>query len=144
MLAVPLVERLIRSADPEVAGGAVMPTQGDRRLGLVFGVVGSVLIVLDGLLRVIVGVVLIAFGHGLRAIGTWDQALVLIAVGLITGFFSRYGRSGGKDQGLTAGVVLIVLAVIGWFALGWGSEVLALLGAILVLIGGILFLVSGR
>ncbi len=121
-----------------------MTAEGDRRIGLVFGVMGSVLIVLAGILRIILGAVSLVLGHGRYALGSWDQAFILIAVGLITGFFSIYGRSGSRDQGLAAGVILIVLAFVGWFALGFGHEILALLGAILILIGGILFLVSGR
>ena len=121
-----------------------MTSDGDRRLGLVFGLRGSLLIILDGLLRAIGGALLLVFGHGRSALGTWDQAFVLVAVGLIAGFLSLYGRSGVRDRGLAAGVALIVLAVLGWFALGLGNELLALLGAALVLIGGILFLVASR
>ena len=121
-----------------------MTAEGDRRLGFVFGALGSVLIILAGLLRAIGGAFQLAFGYDLRALGTWGDAAVLIVVGLITGFFSLYGRSAGKDQGLAAGVILIVIAVIGWFALGLGSGIIALLGSLLVLIGGILFLVGAR
>lgn len=114
----------------------------DRRIGLVFGVLGSALIVLDGILRIIAGAILLAIGHTRNVVGTWDNAFLLIAVGLITGFFSLYGRSGPRDRGLAAGAILIVLSLVGWFALGFGHELLALLGAILILVGGILFLVS--
>lgn len=120
-----------------------MVSESDRRLGLIFGVLGSALIVLDGILRAIVGAIFLVFGHAMSALGTWDQAFVLIAVGLITGVFSVYGRSGPRERALAAGVVLIVLAIIGWFALGFGNGLVALLGSILILIGGILFLVAG-
>lgn len=121
-----------------------MTSEGDRRLGMLFGLLGSVLIILSGIFRAIGGALLLAFGHERGAFGTWDQAAVLVAVGLIIGFFSLYGRSGAPDRGLAAGAVLIVLAIVGWLALGFGSGLISLLGALLVLIGGILYLVSGR
>ena len=139
-------ERLKRSAGSPraVTNGGRATSEGDRHLGMVFGLLGSLLILLEGVLRAIGGTIFLFVGHGRSAFATWEQALVLVAIGLITGFFSLYGRSGVRDRGLAAGVALIVLAVIGWFALGFGSELLALLGAVLVLIGGILFLVSNR
>lgn len=121
--------------------GARASAEGDRRLGLVFGLLGSLLILLDGALRAIGGAILVALGHGHGVLGTWDHAFLLMAIGLITGFLSVYGRSGVRDRGLAAGAALIVLAVLGWFALGFGNEILALLGTILVLIGGILYVV---
>ena len=111
---------------------------------MVFGILGSLLIILDGLLRAIGGAIGAAFGHGQSALAAWDQAFLLVAVGAISGFLSLYGRSGPRDQGVGVGAVLIVLAVIGWFALGLGNGLLALLGTVLVLIGGILFLASAR
>ena len=127
-----------------MTSGGRATSDADRRLGLVFGMLGSLLIILDGILRAIGGALLLVFGHGRSALGTWDQALVLVAVGLITGFLSIYGRSGPRDRGLAAGVALTVLSVLSWFALGFGSELLSLLGVVLLLIGGILFLVSAR
>lgn len=117
---------------------------GDRRLGMVFGVLGAVLLVAAAVVRFFVGVLFLATGHGIDALGSVNDAVIFLVVGLVIGFFAILGRSRGNDRSLVAGVILVVLAIVGWFALGFGSSVLAILGAIFTLIAGILFLVAGR
>jgi hypothetical protein len=121
-----------------------MTADADRRLGMVLGLLGAALIVLEGLLEAIGGVIFLAVGRTMRAFGFWDHALLLLVVGLLMGFFAVLGRSRDTDRSLPAGVVLVVLVVVGWLVLGVTSGVLALLGSILVLVAGILFLLSGR
>jgi len=58
------------------------------------------------------------------------------------GLFSVYGRSRTADRSLAAGVILVVIALLGWLALGLTAGLAGLLGTLLVLIGGILFLVA--
>lgn len=129
---------------PPRGGRFELTADGDRRLALIFGVIGAVLLVAAAAIRLLVGVVLLATGHQLDALGSVNEAVVFLVVGLIIGFFSILGRSRGADRSVTVGVVLIVLALVGWLALGFGSSVLAILGAVFTLIAGILFLVAGR
>ena len=121
-----------------------MATGDDRRLGMIFGLLGGLLIVLDGLLRGISGAVLLAIGRSGAALGAWEHGILLIIGGLLLAFFAFYGRRGNRDRSLAAGVILIVLPILGWFVLGFGSGILSLVGAVLALIAGLLYLVSGR
>jgi hypothetical protein len=111
---------------------------------MIFGVIGAVLLVIAATLRFLAGAVLLATGRGFAALGSADEAVIFLVLGLVIGFFAILGRSRDADRSLAAGIVLIVLALVGWLALGFGSSVLAILAAIFTLIAGILFLVAGR
>jgi len=117
-------------------------TDDGRRLAMVFGWLGALLLILEGLLEIVTGVVLFAIGHGLRAAGSWEHAIVVIVVGVIVGFFAAYGRSRSSDRSVAAGVVLLVIALLGWLAFGLTGGLLGLLGTLFVVISGILFLTS--
>ena len=116
----------------------------ERRLALIFGLLGALLLVLEGVIGLVTGAVLLAFGHGFRALGAWDHALLLIVVGVIVGFFAVFGRSRSGDRSVAAGVILFAIALLGWLVLGLPTGLLGILGSILVIISGLLFLVSGR
>lgn len=121
-----------------------MSADGDRRLGMIFGLIGAAFLVLAGLFDLVGSVVFLAVGHGLRALDALDQSIVFIVVGLLIGFFAVLGRVRGGDRTFVIGLILIVLALVGWLALGFGSGVLAILASIFVLIGGIFYLAAGR
>jgi hypothetical protein len=121
-----------------------MSSGGDRRLGMMFGLVGALLLILAGLLDLVSGVVFVAFGHGSRAFGAWSESVVLIVVGVLIGFFAFFGRTHDRDRSFAAGLILVVLAVVGWLVLGFATGVVPLLGSVFVLVGGVLFLASGR
>jgi hypothetical protein len=116
----------------------------NRRLGMVFGLVGALFLLLEGLVDLVSGVVFVSLGHGYRALGAVQESFILIAIGLLIGIFSVFGRTRGEDRALASGVVLIVLVVVGWFALGFSSGVLAILGSVFVLLGGFFFLIATR
>jgi len=121
-----------------------MSADGDRRLALIFGVVAAVLLVADALLRFLVGVAFLVTGKNFQALGSASEAVIFLVVGLIIGFFAVLGRTRDADRSLAVGVILIVLAIVGWLALGFSSSLLAILAAVFTLISGILFLVAGR
>ncbi|MGA8710313.1 MAG: hypothetical protein WB786_03670 [Thermoplasmata archaeon] len=121
-----------------------MSSSGDRNLGFLFGALGAVFLVAAGVVDFLGGFVFLAFGLGGHAIGAWDRSLVNVVVGVIVGLFTFVGRSGGKDRAVTAGVILVVLAIVGWLGLGLAGGVLELLGALFALIAGILYLLSAR
>lgn len=121
-----------------------MSADSDRGLALIFGIIGALLIVVDGLLKVVGGAYYLALGRGPRALGVWESAVLFLVVGFLMGFFALVGRAGSGDRAVTSGAVLVVLVVAGWLVLGLTSGVLALLGSLLVLVSGVLYLLAGR
>ncbi|HUJ78082.1 MAG TPA: hypothetical protein VLX64_03640 [Thermoplasmata archaeon] len=121
-----------------------MSTDGDRKLGAAFGLIGAGLLVLEALLDLVRGVVYLTVGHGAKAFGPFDEALILIVVGIVVAVFSAIGGVRRQDRALVSGAVLVVIALAGWLLLGLTSGVIALLGTIFVLIAGVVFLASSR
>lgn len=121
-----------------------MPTDGDHRLGFVFGILGALLLVLAAVVRFLLGVVFLATGHGYLGLGSLTESVLYLVLGLVVGFFAFVGSRRGSDQAMVAGIVLIVLAVLGWLVLGFGGSLLALLGGVFALIAGILFIAAAR
>jgi hypothetical protein len=121
-----------------------MSLESDRRLALVFGVIAAVLLIADAVLRFLVGIAFLATGRGLAALGSVDEAVIFLVVGLVIGFFAILGRSRTAERNLAVGIILVVLAIVGWLALGFSTSLLAILAAVFTLIAGILFLVAGR
>ncbi|MGP8074684.1 MAG: hypothetical protein ACLQD9_09070 [Thermoplasmata archaeon] len=121
-----------------------MSASSDRRIASLFGFLGTALLLVAGILDLLSGVFYFAVGHGGRAFGSFDQGLIFVVVGLIVGFFVATARMEGSDRTVVVGVVLLVLAILGWLALGFGSGVLALLATICILVSGVVFLVAGR
>ncbi len=111
---------------------------------MIFGLIAATLLILAALLRFLAGIVFAVSGRGFLALGSLDGAVILLVLGLLIGFFAILGRSREADRSIAAGVLLVVLAVVGWLALGFGNSLLAILGAVFTLISGILFLVVGR
>jgi hypothetical protein len=135
---------IVTSAGLRRTVSRVMSAEGDRRLGMIFGVIAALLLVVAALVRFLVGVAFLATGRGFAALGSEAEAVVFLVVGLVIGFFAISGRSRGTDRSLAVGVILVVLALAGWLALSFGSSLLAILAAVFTLIAGILFLVAGR
>jgi len=114
----------------------------ERKIGAAFGLIGAVLLVVDALLDLVRGVVYLAIGRGARAFAPFDQALVFIVIAAVVAGFSLLGGMRRQERALVAGAVLVVVALVGWLLLGFGSGVLALLGSVLILLGGVVFLAS--
>ncbi len=123
--------------------GSVRP-RSERWIAGTFGLVGAVLIVLDGVLWMLGGVLSWATGRTGHPLAALDHGFVLIVVGILLGFFAGLGRVGRAEYTLAAGAILVVFAIVGFLLLGFGSGVLALVGSVLVLVGGVIFLVASR
>lgn len=115
-----------------------------RNLAVLFGLVSALLLIIAALVDFVGGFVFLALGSGGHALSSWARSVVYVVVGLLFGLFAAVGRSGGSDRRVGAGVILVVLSVLCWVALGFGGELLALLAVVFALISGILFLVAAR
>lgn len=121
-----------------------MPSSSDRNLAFLLGIFGAILLVLAGVAYFFFGFVLLALGLGGHALGAWDRSVIDVVVGILVGVFAVFGRSGSEDRTLGAGIALIVLAIVGWFGLGFGGGIVELLASLLTLLSGILYLVARR
>jgi len=88
------------------------------------------LIVVEGLIDFIRGAYSLAIGHPY--------------LGLVFIMFAILGSSRPADRAVAAGVVMVVVALLGILLLGFANGLIGLLGSLFVLIGGLLFLVAGR
>ncbi len=121
-----------------------MSDLGDRRLGAFLGLVGAVLIALDGFLDLARGIFYVLVSKGGHAFLPFDQALIDLVLAMIVAVFSAIGGLRGENRSLLGGVVLVVVVLFGWLALGLGVGVLSILGALLTLVAGVVLLVSSR
>jgi hypothetical protein len=115
----------------------------ERGIGRLFGLVGGALIVIGGVVAAVFGVVNAALGYGLASIvSAWSEAILLFVVGGLVLLFTHLAGHEWKDRAVSTGVVLIVLAFVGWAILGLGSNLVALVGGLFALLAGILYLVE--
>jgi hypothetical protein len=119
-----------------------MSNLSERRLGYGFGLLGGGLILLGSLVSVLVGVVDLALGRPYGALSSVSLAAILFVVGGLAMFFAWLARHDWGDRPLASGVLLVVIAVVGWAFLGLGENVISLIGSLFVLLGGVLFLVE--
>jgi hypothetical protein len=115
----------------------------ERGIGHLFGLVGGALIVVGGVIAAAIGVVDAALGHGIGSIvAAWSEAILLFVVGGLVFLFAHLGDHGWKDRAFATGVILIVLALVGWTVLGLGANLVALVGGLFALLAGILYLIE--
>ena len=114
----------------------------EERVGYGFGLIGGLLFLIGALVALMAGTLELVGGRiavGLNAVST----TVLLAVfGVLAIFFARLGHRGWSDRPVSAGLLLIVVALLGALTVGLGANVLALVGAVFVLLGGLLYLVE--
>ena len=119
-----------------------MENTTERTLGQVLGLVGGLLILVGGLVALVFGTLDLALGRWAGAASAVSGAIVLFVVGGLILLFSHLGEHEWKDRALTTGVMLVVLAVIGWAALGLGSNVVAIVGGLFAFLAGVLYLIE--
>jgi hypothetical protein len=114
----------------------------ERTVGHLLGLIGGLLIVVGGLVAIAFGTADLVLSRWASAAGAVSEAIVLWVVGGLVLLFSHYGEHAWSDRPVTTGLMLVVLAVVGWAVLGLGSNVVALIGGILALVAGILYLIE--
>ena len=119
-----------------------MASLSERTLGFGFGVLGGALIVLAAFVSLLIGAVDLATGRGIGAINAGAEAVLFFVVGGLALFFAFLGKHAWSGRPLVSGVLLLVIAAIGWGILGLGANVIALVGALFVFLAGVLFLIE--
>jgi len=114
----------------------------EQRLGCGFGLLGGALIALGGLASLIVGTADLILGRPYGAIGAASNAVVLFVVGGLAMFFAWLAHHDWRSRPLASGILLVVLAVIGWAIVGIDSSLLALIGSLFAFLAGVLFLIE--
>jgi hypothetical protein len=114
----------------------------ERRLGWGFGLLGGVLIMIGAIVSGLVGTFDLAMGRFAGALGAGSEAVLLFAVGALALFFAYLAHRPWSDRPLIVGILLVVIAAIGWGVTGLGGNVIALLGALFVFLAGLLFLLQ--
>jgi hypothetical protein len=118
-----------------------METKG---LGLLFGVLGGILLVVAALLVLVGGAISVLLGHAaLRSLGLATVHFFLdVVVAILMIFFAALGSRHASELALAGGVILVLLAFVTWILIGVG--VFELLGGLFALIGGVLLVVGSR
>lgn len=114
----------------------------EQRLGYGFGLLGGALIALGGLVSLLVGTADLILGRPAGALGAVTDAVILFVVGGLALFFAWLARHEWSSRPLASGVMLVVLAFVGWALVGFGESLLVLIGALFVLLAGVLFLLE--
>jgi hypothetical protein len=119
-----------------------MENTTERAMGHLFGLIGGLLIALGGLVALAFGFADLVVGRLFSGAGALGEAVVLFVVGGLVMLFAHLGEHAWKERATATGVMLVVLAVIGWAVLGLGGNVVALVGGILTLLAGVLYLIE--
>jgi hypothetical protein len=114
----------------------------ERRLGYGFGLLGGGLILLGALVSLVTGAIDLVASHPFGALGAMSAAVILFVVGGLALFFAYLGHRAWSDRPLASGILLVLLAGIGWLVLGLGGNVIALIGALFVFLAGVLMLIE--
>ena len=120
----------------------LMTNLTERKLGYGFGLLGGLLIALGGIVALIAGAADLVTGRVMGGASMMSDAVVLFVIGALAAFFAYLGSHGWSDHPITSGVLLVVIALLGWGLLGLGANVVALVGGIFVFLAGLLYLVE--
>jgi succinate-acetate transporter protein len=113
----------------------------ERTLGYAFGLLGGLLIALGALVALVTGAVDVVLGRAFGAVAAMTEAVIWFVIAALALFFAYLGQHPWRDRPIASGVVLVVVALIGWGLLGLGTNLVSLVGTVFVLLAGVLYLV---
>jgi hypothetical protein len=119
-----------------------MENTSERAIGHLLGLVGGLLIIVGGIVAAAFGFGDLILGRALGGATALSEAIVLVVVGALVVLFAHMGEHAWRDRPLASGIMLVVLALIGWGILGFGTNVLALVGGVFALLAGVLYLIQ--
>jgi hypothetical protein len=114
----------------------------ERKLGWGFGLLGAALIIIAALISIVYSIGDMVAGRSMLATNYGAEALLLFVVGALALFFAYLGQKAWSDQPIVSGVLLVVIAAVGWGVLGFGANIIALIGTMFVLLAGVLYLIG--
>ncbi len=114
----------------------------ERTVGYGFGLLGGLLIVVGGIVALVLGALDLVVGRPVGTVTAWSESVILFVVGALALFFAYLGQHSWRDRGLASGILMVVVALIGWAVLGFGGNLVALIGAIFVFLSGVLYLLE--
>lgn len=114
----------------------------EARVAYGFGLLGGVLLLVGALFALVLGAAFLVGGHVLGAAGLWMQTLLLVVFGLLALFFTRLGFGGWSGHPLSAGVMLLVVAMLAAITIGFGVNIVAAIGVVFVALAGILYVLE--
>jgi hypothetical protein len=114
----------------------------ERSIAAILGILGGVILLIGALVSLIYGLAFVALGKPSIGIGSLGFSVIEAVMGLLIIFFALLAASRSMDLTLAGGIVLFVLAIVGWGILGFGGSVLATIGLLLALVAGLLYLVA--
>jgi hypothetical protein len=114
----------------------------ERWMGHLFGLIGGALLLVGAVVATAFGVADMILGHAFGALGALGEATLLAVVGGLVLLFAYLGEHEWKERPVASGVLLVLLALIGWAVAGAGVNVLALIGGIFALLAGALYLIE--
>jgi hypothetical protein len=113
----------------------------ERTLGRGFGLLGGVLILVAAVVALLVGAADLVLGRSFGALNAASEAILLFVVGALALFFTWLAHTSWSGRPITSGILLVVVAVIGWGMLGLGTNIIALVGSLFVFLAGVLYLI---
>jgi hypothetical protein len=119
-----------------------MENLSERTIGHLFGLIGGALIIIGGVVAGAFGAADTILGNVAGAMIMLAEATVLGVVGALVLLFAYLGEHEWSGRPVASGVLLVLLAAIGWAVLGMGANVLALVGGIFALLAGVLYLIE--
>lgn len=118
-----------------------MANLSEQRVASFLGYVGAGLFVLGAVVALFSGTIALAGGRLNGALSLWSQSVLLLVVGGLAGFFAWLAGHDWQARPGTAGIMLVLVSLVSAVVLGFGANLLGLVGAVLVFLGGALCLI---
>lgn len=118
-----------------------MTDLSEQRVASLLGYVGAALFVLGAVVAIVTGTVALAGGRLIGALSLWSQSVLLLVLGGLAGFFAWLARHDWQGRPAAAGTMLVLVSLVSAVVLGFGANLLGLIGAVLVFLGGALCLI---
>lgn len=119
-----------------------MSELSEHRVGTLLGYLGAALFAIGAIVALLNGAIALAGGRVFGAMGLWVESVLLLVVGGLAAFFVWLARHDWQARPASSGIMLVLVSLISAVVLGFGANLLGLIGAVLVFLAGALCLVQ--